>query len=145
MTAEVFDWGGDGVIPALVRRVEPQGFTKVSALGVEEQRVLVLLQFTGDPQHWSRLGPGYRLWGRVFLRREPQAVTAPLGALVRDSRRWAVYRVEGDRARLVPVDVGAMTDSAAEIRRGLAAGDTVVVFPSDKVADGVRLRTRVRN
>jgi HlyD family secretion protein len=142
MAAEVYDWGEGRPIPAIVRRVEPQGFTKVSALGVEEQRVLVLLQFTGDPAAWSRLGPGYRVWGRVFLRREAAAVKAPLGALVRAGQGWAVFRIEGGRARLVPVEVGALTDAEAEVRRGLRKGDPVVVFPSDKVRDGVRVRLR---
>ncbi len=144
MPAEIFDWGGEGTIPAIVRRVEPQAFTKVSALGVEEQRVLVLLQFAGAADKWARLGPGYRVWGRVILRREPNAVKAPLGALVREGRRWAVFRAVDGRAHLTPVEVGAITDDEAEIRKGLRPGERVVVFPSDKVADGVRIRERSR-
>lgn len=140
MAAEVYDWGGPGTLRAVVRRVEPQGFTKVSALGVEEQRALVLLQLTGDPRSWARLGSGYRVWGRVFLRREAVATKAPLGALVRVDGGWGVFRVIGGRARLVRIDVGAMTEDEAEVRRGLKAGETVVVFPSDRVADGVRVR-----
>jgi HlyD family secretion protein len=139
MAAEVFDWGGPP-IPAVVRRVEPQGFTKVSALGVEEQRALVLLQLDGDPAAWKSLAPGYRLWGRVFLRREGRAVKAPLGALVRSGGGWAAYRVVDGRSRLTPITVGAITDREAEVRRGLAPGDKVVVFPSDKVTDGGRVR-----
>ncbi|MEO8114017.1 MAG: HlyD family efflux transporter periplasmic adaptor subunit [Phenylobacterium sp.] len=142
MAAEVFDWGGPGALPAVVRRVEPQAFTKVSALGVEEQRVLVLLQFTGGPETWARLGSGYRLWGRVFLRREAHALKAPLGALVRSDGRWAVFRITDGRAHLTPVAVGALTDREAEIRGGLKPGDRVVVFPSDEVADGVRVEVR---
>lgn len=142
MRAEVFDWGGEGIIPAVVRRVEPQGFTKISALGVEEQRVLVLLQFEGPPDAWSRLGPGYRLWGRVVLRQAAKAVKAPLGALVRSNGGWAVFRVADDRARLTPVEVGALTDREAEIRKGLRGGERVVVFPSDRVRDGVRVQER---
>jgi HlyD family secretion protein len=142
MEAEVFDWGGSGTIPAVVRRVEPQGFTKVSALGVEEQRAVVVLQFKGDPATWSALGPGYRLSGRVFLRRTPQALKAPLGALVRSEGRWAVFRVRDGRARLTPVQVGALTDREAEIIHGLRAGEEVIVFPSDQVRDGVRVKRR---
>ena len=142
MEAEVFDWGGPGAIPAVVRRIEPQGFTKVSALGVEEQRAVVVLQFKGDPATWSALGPGYRLSGRVFLRRTPQALKAPLGALVRSEGRWAVFRVMDGRARLTPVQVGALTDREAEIIQGLRAGDEVVVFPSDQVGDGARVKRR---
>lgn len=139
MAAEVFDWGGATTLPAMVRRVEPQGFTKVSALGVEEQRVLVLLQFDGPEAARSRLGPGYRLWGRVFLRREPRAVKAPLGALVRADGGWAVFRIVDGRAHLTPVIVGAMSDREAEVRKGLKGGEQVVIFPSDKVVDGVRV------
>ena len=142
MEAEVFDWGGPGAIPAVVRRIEPQGFTKVSALGVEEQRAVVVLQFKGDPATWSALGPGYRLSGRVFLRRTPQALKAPLGALVRSEGRWAVFRVMDGRARLTPVQVGALTDREAEIIQGLHADDEVVVFPSDQVGDGARVKRR---
>lgn len=142
MAAEIYDWGGPGVLAAQVRRVEPQGFTKVSALGVEEQRVLVLLQFVGPSAGESGLAPGYRVWGRVFLRREARAVKVPVGALVREDSRWAVFRVERGRVRLVPVDVGAVTDREAEIRSGLKSGETVVVFPSDRVRDGVRIASR---
>lgn len=142
MKAEIYDWGGEGTLPAIVRRVEPQGFTKVSALGVEEQRVLVLLQMEGRPDAWTRLGPGYRVWGRVFLRQEAKAVKAPLGALVRADGGWAVFRIVDRRARLTPVKVGALTDDEAEIRGGLKAGERVVVFPTDKVLDGVRVRER---
>jgi HlyD family secretion protein len=142
MEAEIFDWGGPGTLPARVRRVEPQAFTKTSALGVDEQRVRVFLQFTGPAAGWASLGPGYRVWGRVVLRRAPSVLKVPLGALVRAGAGWAVYRFEGGRARLVPVAVGALTDSEAEIRSGLKTGERVVVFPSDKVRDGVRLKTR---
>lgn len=142
MPAEIYDWGGPGILPAVVRRVEPQAFTKTSALGVEEQRVLVMLQLAGDPKAYRRLGPGYRVWGRVILRREPEAVKAPLGALVRQDGGWAVYRLVDGRARLVRVQVGAFTDREAEIRAGLAPGQALIVFPSDKVRDGVRVRQR---
>uniref|UniRef100_B0SYG8 Efflux transporter, RND family, MFP subunit n=1 Tax=Caulobacter sp. (strain K31) TaxID=366602 RepID=B0SYG8_CAUSK len=141
MAAEVFDWGGPA-LPAIVRRVEPQGFTKVSALGVEEQRVLVFLQMRGDPAGWASLGPGYRLWGRVFLRRAPSALKIPLGALVRHGGGWAVFKADAGRARLTPVGVGVMTDREAEILKGLRAQEQVVVFPSDQVRDGARLKVR---
>lgn len=140
MSAEIFDWGGQGTIPAQVRRVEPQAFTKVSALGVEEQRVLVLLQFTGAREKWTKLAPGYRVWGRVFLRREPKATKVPLGALVRADGGWAVFRVINGHARLRRISVGAVTDREAEVLNGLEVDDRVVVFPSDKVKDGVAVK-----
>jgi HlyD family secretion protein len=123
-----------------VRRVEPQGFTKVSALGVEEQRTLVLLQLTGPPSGWAGLEPGFRTWGRVYLRETPSAVVAPVGALVRDRGGWSVYRIEHGRARLRPVRVGALTDQDAEILSGAAPGDVLVDYPSDQIHDGSRVR-----
>lgn len=140
--AEIYNWGGPTNIPAEVRRVEPQGFTKVSALGVEEQRTLVILQFTAPPSTWTGLAPGYRVWGRVYLRQLPSATLAPLGALVRDSGNWAVYRVEQQRARLQPVQVGVLTDRDAEVLSGLSPGDVVIVYPSDLVHDGLRVQPR---
>lgn len=141
MPATIYDWGGPGELPAVVRRVEPQAFTKVSALGVEEQRVLVLLQFTAPEARWGRLGPGYRVWGRVTLRTAPSALKVPLGALVRNGGGWAVFRIADGRARLKAIAVGAITDREAEVTGGLEAGQQVVVFPSDRVRDGVRVRT----
>jgi HlyD family secretion protein len=132
MAAEIYDWGGPGTLSAVVRRVEPQGFTKTSALGVEEQRVLVLLQLTGDPAGWKALGPGYRVWGRVILRQEARATKAPLGALVRHRGGWAAFRISEGRARLTPIEVAALSDREAEVRSGLRAGDQVIVFPSDR-------------
>ena len=82
------------------------------------------------------------MWGRVFLRREPQALKAPLGALVRDGGQWAVFRIVGGRARLTRVQVGALSASEAEIRGGLGRSDRVIVFPSDRVVDGARVRVR---
>lgn len=138
MAAEVYDWGG-GAIAAEVRRVEPQAFTKVSALGVEEQRVLVMLQFTCPPADWAGLAPGYRVWGRVFLRREANAVLVPVGALVREAGGWAVFVVAQHRATLTPVRIGAISDADAEVLEGLAPGARVVTYPSDQVHDGVLL------
>lgn len=139
--AEIFDWGG-APLKAQVRRVEPQAYTKVSALGVEEQRVLVLLQITDLPARWASLGAGYRVWGRVILRSTTDALLAPIGALVRSGSDWAVFIVDGGRARLRVVKVGAMTDSFAEILDGLPEGAQVVIFPSDQVRGGVFIRVR---
>jgi HlyD family secretion protein len=144
MPAAIYDWGGPGELPAVVRRVEPQAFTKVSALGVEEQRVLVLLQFKAPEGDWGRLGPGYRVWGRVVLRTAPKALKVPLGALVRKDAGWGVFVVAGGRAHLTAVKVGAITDREAEVTSGLGRGDQVVVFPSDRVRDGARVRAASR-
>jgi len=140
--ADIYNWGGPADIPAEVRRVEPQGFTKVSALGVEEQRTLVILQFTAPPTAWAGLAPAYRVWARVYLRQLPSVMLAPLGALVRDSGNWAVYRIEQQRAQLQPVQVGVLTDRDAEILSGLKPSDVVIVYPSDLVHDGLRVQSR---
>jgi len=140
MRAEIYDWGGPATIPAQVRRVEPKGFTKVSALGVEEQRTLVMLQFTSSPTTWRGLAPGYRVWGRVFLREIPSAVLVPLGALVRADSGWAVFRIEHGRARLRTIRIGTMADRDAEVLMGLSPGDSVAVYPSDLVHDGITVR-----
>lgn len=142
MEAEIYDWGGPGTLPARVRRVEPQGFTKISALGVEEQRSIVLLQFTGPPAPRRALAPGFRIWGRVFLRRDPNALKVPLGALTRSNGGWAVYRLEERKARLRPVRVGATDDRDAEVLGGLGAGERVIIFPSDAVKDGASVKPR---
>jgi HlyD family secretion protein len=138
--AEIYDWGGPKPIPARVRRIEPQGFTKVSALGVEEQRAYVILQLEGDPAGWAGLEPGFRVWGRVFLKRFADAELVPTGALVRSGEGWAVFRIEGGRARLRAVRVGIITDRAAQILDGLSLGDRVVVFPSDDIKSGSRVK-----
>jgi len=140
--AEIYNWGGPAAIPAEVRRVEPQGFTKVSALGVEEQRTLVILQFTAPATAWAGLAPGYRVWGRVYLRQTAAAILAPLGALVRDRGDWAVYRIEQGRARLRPVRIGTLTDRDGEVLSGISPGDPLIAYPSDQVQDGVRVRAR---
>ena len=140
--AEIYNWGGPADIPAEVRLVEPQGFTKVSALGVEEQRTLVILQFAAPPAAWTGLAPGYRVWGRVYLRECASAVLAPIGALVRDNGQWAVYRIERGRARLRPIEVGTLTDRSAEVLTGVDPGDLLIVYPSDQVHDGLRVQPR---
>lgn len=140
--AEIYNWGGPANIPAEVRLVEPQGYTKVSALGVEEQRTLVILQLTGPSSAWTGLAPGYRVWGRVYLRTVPAATLAPLGALVRDRGDWAVYRIEQERARLRSVHIGTLTERDAEVLSGLSPGDQAIVYPSDQVQDGLRVRVR---
>jgi HlyD family secretion protein len=140
--AEIYNWGGPANIPAEVRVVEPQGFTKVSALGVEEQRTLVILQLAGAPVAWTGLAPGYRVWGRVFLRESPSVTLAPLGALIRDSGHWAVYRIEQGRARLRTIQTGTLTDRTAEVLAGVDRGDVLIMYPSDQIRDGLRVRRR---
>jgi HlyD family secretion protein len=101
-----------------------------------------MLQFAGPAVAWQGLAPGFRLWGRVYLRRSPASVLCPVGALVRDRGGWAAYRLVGARARLRAVRVGAMDDQNAEVLTGLRPGARVVIYPSDQVRDGVRVQPR---
>jgi HlyD family secretion protein len=135
-------WGGGPPLAGEVRRVEPFGFTKVSALGIEEQRVNVVIDFTDPPERWRRLGHGYRVEPRIILASADQALKVPRAALFRDGQDWAVFVRDGSRARLRHVELGLENGLEAEIRKGLAAGDQVVLQPGDRVSDGQRVRDR---
>jgi HlyD family secretion protein len=102
----------------------------------------VILQLTVPPTACAGLAPGYRVWGRVYLRQLPSAILAPLGALIRDSGGWAAYRIEQGRARLRPLRAGTLTDRDAEVLAGVQPGDHLIVYPSDQVRDGQRVAAR---
>jgi HlyD family secretion protein len=135
-------WGGGEPLSGEVRRVEPFGFTKVSALGIEEQRVNVIVDFTDPPERWRRLGHGYRVEPRIILAAAGDALKVPRAALFRDGDNWAVFVRDSGRARLRHVELGLENGLEAEIRKGLAAGDEVVLQPGDRVSDGTRVRSR---
>lgn len=134
-------WGGPPV-EARVRRVEPAAFTKVSALGIEEQRVNVLIDVANPPEAWLTLGDGFRVGVRIITTSVEQAVLVPTGALFPHGEGMAVYRLDGRRARLQPVDVAARNATVAWVRNGLAPGQAVVVYPPAVLADGRRVRVR---
>lgn len=142
MAAIVDRWGGAAPLHARVRRVEPSGFLKVSALGVEEQRVNVVLGIEDSPDTWRSLGDGYRVEVRVVLWEESNVLKVPTSALFRHGADWAVFAVEDGRAHLKAVTVGERTGVEAEVRGGLTEGERVVVHPSDSVAEGVRVEPR---
>ncbi len=133
-------WGGPA-LNAVVRRVEPYGYTKVSALGIEEQRVDVLLDLTDPPRDWARLGHGYRVDVAIRLHDEP-ALTIPLGALFRDGEDWRAFQEIDGEARAVTLSLGRRNDRHAEVLGGLSAGARVVLYPSDRVRDGAGLEER---
>lgn len=135
-------WGGEGVIEAQVRAVEPAGFTKISALGVEEQRVLVIADLEGDPGRWSRLGHGYRVEAEFVLWESDGVLQVPASAVFRLGDGWAVFAVEDGRARLRRVEPGQRNGLAAEILGGLDAGAVVVVHPERSLTDGQRVEPR---
>ncbi|MBL9153806.1 MAG: HlyD family efflux transporter periplasmic adaptor subunit [Verrucomicrobiales bacterium] len=151
-------WGGDQPLTAWVRRVEPSAFTKVSALGVDEQRVWIYADFEepvpmqqgtiSDPTGSDRnppppLGDAYRVEARVVVWEQPDVIRVPGGALFRDGENWAVYRLSATgQAERVTVELGQRNDLEAEVKAGLAPGDRVVLHPGDQVRPGVALRER---
>jgi HlyD family secretion protein len=135
-------WGGEQPLDGIVQRVEPFGFTKVSALGIEEQRVNVVIDITSPRERWERLGHGYRVEPRIVLWESPDVLRVPLSALFRQGDKWAVFVARDRRAELRVVEVGQDTGLQAEVRAGLAVGERVVLHPADRVSPGVRLAER---
>lgn len=135
-------WGGDRPLEGMVRLVEPSGFTKVSALGVEEQRVNVVIDFEDPQGAWQALGDGFRVEVRVVIHENPEAAKIPSSALFRHGDGWAVYRVDGERAVLTPIDIGRRNAVEAEVVGGLDVGATVVLHPSDALTDGQQVEAR---
>jgi len=135
-------WGGSEPLKGKVRRVEPAGFMKVSALGVEEQRVNVIIDFDDPAMAGKRLGDAYRVEVRVVVWREDNVVKVPVGALFRRGDAWASFLVNGDRAALETVMLGQRNATEAQVTKGLSAGQTVVLHPPDTLMDGARVKTR---
>jgi HlyD family secretion protein len=139
--ARIDGWGGD-VLTARVHRIEMAGFTKISALGIEEQRVKAVFDLVDPPEAWDGLGHGYRVVVHVVVDRV-DALLVPLGALFRRGSTWAVFVVDADnRARLRTVTLGARNTRHAAVMDGLAEGDRVVLHPSDRIAEGVTVAAR---
>ncbi|MES2539253.1 MAG: HlyD family efflux transporter periplasmic adaptor subunit [Pseudomonadota bacterium] len=134
--ATVSGWGG---VPtaAKVERIEPAAVTRVSALGIEEQRVTVILRLTGVRSDWQGLGHGFRVIARIALWREEEVLTIPVGALFRDGPDWATYAEADGRAVLRRITLGERNEDFAQVLEGLQPGDRVILHPSDQVADGV--------
>jgi len=135
-------WGGERPLEGVVRRVEPFGFLKVSALGIEEQRVNVLIDLVEPRERWERLGHGYRVEPRIVLWESDDVLRIPLSALFRQGDAWAVFVSSEGRAELRPVRVGRQNGLEAEILSGLGAGEHIVLHPSDRVSDGARIVQR---
>jgi HlyD family secretion protein len=132
---------GTGVppVPARVRLIEPAAFTKVSALGVEEQRVNVVLDFAGPLDHVWTMGDGFRVEAHIVTHREEKAIKVPVGALFREGDGWAVFVAEGDRASKRAVKVPRRNGAEAMVEDGLKPGERVIVYPSDALRDGARI------
>ncbi len=136
------EWGGDEALAGVVRRVEPSGFMKISALGVEEQRVNVVVDFVDPPEARIGLADGFRVELKVVLWEGEEVLQVPTGGLFRDGDDWAVFAVEAGRARLRTVDIGRQGGLVAEVLGGLEEGDRVILHPGDSIAEGLRVKAR---
>jgi HlyD family secretion protein len=135
-------WGGDQPLQGRVRRIEPVGFTKISALGVEEQRVLVISDITSPPERWREVGDGYRVESRFILWQADEVLQIPASALFRLDGDWAVFVVEDGRAVTRRVGVGRSNGLSAQITEGLAPGESVITHPDKTLEEGLRVRTQ---
>lgn len=135
-------WGGDRPLAASVRRIEPSAFTKLSALGVEEQRVNVIAVFTDPHAAWSALGDAFRIEARLVLWQGEDVAKIPQGAVFRHGNEWAAFRIDSARAHLVPVRIGHRGESEVEVLDGLPPGTVVAVHPGDRVKEGARVEIR---
>jgi HlyD family secretion protein len=136
------NWGGQQALTGQVRRIEPFGFTKVSALGIEEQRVNVIIDFTSPKADWARIAHGYQVDVRIVLWEGKKILKLPLTALFRDGNTWAVFVEQNGRAKQRQISIGHRTGFEAEVTEGVTSGERIVVHPSDKIAEGVLLSTR---
>ena len=133
-------WGGERTLRGTVRRVEPFGFTKISALGVEEQRVNVIVDFDDVRDAWQALGDGYRVEIRVVIWEEDNVLKVPTSTLFREGERWAVYTVdEFEKATLRIVEIGQRNAREAQILEGLQEGNRVIAYPGDQIDEGVEV------
>ncbi len=129
-------WGGEDALAGVVRMVEPVGFTKISALGVEEQRVLTVVDIVSPSEDWKRLGDQYRVDAVFIVWRGDDVLSLPSSALFRHRDGWATFVVEDDVAHLREVEIGRRSGLRAEISSGLSAGEIVIVHPDDSIEDG---------
>jgi HlyD family secretion protein len=134
------DAGSGRVLPGRVRRVEPAAFTKISALGVEEQRVNVIIDFDGTPASLQGVGDGYRVDVRIVLVARQDVTVVPVAALFRRGEDWAAFVLDGDRVNVKTLKIGGRNAQEAWVEEGLAPGDRVVVYPSDSLRDGSRIQ-----
>jgi HlyD family secretion protein len=135
-------WGGDRPLLGRVRLVEPAAFTKVSALGVEEQRVNVLVDFTEPRARWQALGDAYRVEARIVVWERNEVLKAPAGAFFRSGDGWAVFRNDKGRARLTRVTMGRSNGLETQVLEGLNEGDQLILHPSDRIREGVAVAPR---
>lgn len=136
------EWGGESALQGTVRKIEPFGFTKTSALGIDEQRVNVIIDLSDPTEKWQRLAHGYQIEARVVLWESENVSKVPLTSLFRDNDNWAVYVEQENRAKLQHVKLGQRNGLEAEILEGLPEGSQVISHPSNQIVDGIRVKPR---
>lgn len=136
---QLLRWGGSQVLEAVVRTTEPTGFTHISALGVEEQRVWVIADLVSPRSDWEQLGDGYRVEARFILWHADDVLQVPTSALFRHNDSWAVFTIDAGKARLTMVSIGRGNGLVTQIVNGIVAGERVILHPDDRIADGVRV------
>ncbi len=140
---ELEHWGGPQPLQARVRLVEPAAFTKISALGVEEQRVNVVVDLLTPVAERQSLGDNFRVEGRIVVWEEPRALKVPSGALFRRGREWAAFVLAADKIELRAVQTGRTSGSETQINSGLREGEEVILYPGDRLRDGQRVQPQV--
>jgi HlyD family secretion protein len=133
-------WGGPTPLEGKVRLVEPAAFTKYSALGVEEQRVYVVVDITSPREQWRSLGDNFRVEARVITWESASALKVPVSGLFRQGNAWAAFVVRGGQAKLVPVQAGKASGAEIQVTDGLVEGDEVILYPGDRIKDGQRVK-----
>ena len=135
-------WGGNQTLKGIVNTIEPVGVTKISALGVEEQRVLVISEFTSASELWNRLGDGYRVEARFILWQQDQVLQIPASSLFRYNEGWAVFVIDMGQAKRRMVKIGKRNGLTAQIIEGIKDGESVINHPSDKVEENRSVKIR---
>ncbi|HBH60712.1 MAG TPA: efflux transporter periplasmic adaptor subunit, partial [Nitrospiraceae bacterium] len=142
-TPVLFDrWGGNTSLQGRVRSIEPAGFTKISALGVEEQRVLVISDIVSPPEEWTQLGDGYRVEASFILWEDDDVLQIPSSALFRTGKSWAVFVIKNKKAQLRTVQTGYRNGLSTNIVSGLSEGEIVISHPDNSIKDGSNVRPR---
>lgn len=135
-------WGGEGDLEGIVETVEPTGFTKVSALGVEEQRVNVIANIVSPYNKWEKLGDGYRVDAQFVIWHNDNILQVPSSSIFRNNEEWAVYKIENNKAKLTSINIAHSNGLQTEVTAGLKAGELVISYPDNTIVDGIRIRQR---
>ena len=133
------NWGGNHDINAVVRTIEPSGFTKISALGIEQQRVNIILNLTDPIEKWKQLGDAFRVEAEIIIDSAEDVLVVPLSALFRQNQQWSVYKIVDDVTQLQKVEIGKRNDRFAEIKGGLLENDEIVLYPGNKISENIKI------